>query len=276
MKTRKPAVAGRFYPGTKGKIIKQLNEVLEQEQDKIDYSLSKLDIIGGIVPHAGYMFSAYQAVHFFEILKQSKQKFDTFIIINPNHTSYGAEISIDSNDFWETPMGNVKIDSDFRTLTNFTISSDAHQFEHSGEVQIPMLQHFLDYEFQILPITMSVQNIENAKFIAKTILNVNQQLGKKICILASSDFSHFVEPEEGKKLDRFVINEILKLNSLGVQKEVMEKNISICGYGPIMTLIEYAKLVSDSPKVKELKVGNSGEIIPSNEVVDYVSMVIYQ
>ena len=276
MNIRKPAVAGRFYPGTKEKIIKQLNEVLKHEQDKIDYSLSSTHIIGGIVPHAGYMFSAYQAVHFYEILNQSEHKFDTFIIINPNHTGYGENISVDSHDFWETPMGNVKIDSEFRALTNFTISSEAHQFEHSGEVQIPMLQHFLDYDFQILPITMSVQNTENAKIIAKTILNVNQQLGGKICILASSDFSHFVEPEEGKRIDRFVIDEILELNAPGVQKEVKEKNISVCGYGPIMTLIEYAKLISDSPKIKVLKVGNSGDIIPSNEVVDYVSMLFYQ
>ena len=275
MNIRKPAVAGRFYPGTKNEIIKQLNKILKQEQDKIDYSLSKNNIIGGIVPHAGYMFSAYQAVHFFEILKQSKHEFDTFIIINPNHTGYGKDISVDSHDFWETPMGNVKIDSEFRALTNFTISSEAHQFEHSGEVQIPMLQHFLDSDFQILPITMSVQNIENAKIIAKTILNVNQELEKKICILASSDFSHFVEPEEGKRIDRFVIDEILKLNPYGVQEEVKGKNISVCGYGPIMTLIEYAKLISDSPKVTELKIGNSGEIIPSNEVVDYVSMIFY-
>ncbi len=276
MKIRKPAVAGRFYPATKDEIHKQLNEVLEKEHSTIDYLLSKLDIIGGIVPHAGYMFSAYQAVHFYEILNQSKQNFDTFIIINPNHSGYGAEISIDSNDFWETPMGNVKIDSDFRALTNFTISSEAHQYEHSGEVQIPMLQHFLNYKFQILPITMSVQNIENAKIIAKTILRVNQQLGKKICLLASSDFSHFVEPEEGRRLDRLVLNEILNLNASGVQKEVKGKNISVCGYGAIMTLIEYAKLVTKKPRVKELKVGNSGEIIPSNEVVDYVSMIFYQ
>ena len=276
MNIRKPSVAGRFYPETKNEIIKQLNEVLKQEQDRIDFSLNKTNIIGGIVPHAGYMFSAYQAVHFYEILKQSKYKFDTFIILNPNHTGYGENISVDSHDFWETPMGNVKIDSEFRALTNFTISSVAHQFEHSGEVQIPMLQHFIDYEFQILPITMSVQNIENANIIAKTILNVNQQLEKKICILASSDFSHFVKPEEGKKLDRFVIDEILKLNASGVQKEVKEKNISVCGYGPIMTLIEYAKLVSDSPKVKVLKIGNSGDVIPSNEVVDYVSMLFSQ
>jgi AmmeMemoRadiSam system protein B len=273
MKTRKPAVAGRFYPGRKSEIEKLLNETLIKEKDNIDYSHRNTNIIGGIVPHAGYMFSAYEAVHFFEILKLSKQQFDTFVIINPNHTGYGEEISIDSHDAWETPLGRVMIDIGFRKLAGFPVSPEAQKFEHSGEVQLPMLQHFLDYEFDILPITMSVQNVENARFIAKTIYQVNQESGKNICIIASSDFSHFVEPGEGKRLDRFVIEEILELNAPGVQKEVKEKNISVCGYGPIMTLIEYANLVSGSPKASVLKIGNSGEVVPSNEVVDYVSMV---
>ena len=276
MKTRKPAVAGRFYPGTKHEIEKLLNEVLNKEKRIMDYPTGKTDIIGAIVPHAGYMFSAYQAVHFFEILKHSKQQFDTFIIINPNHTGYGEEISIDSHDAWETPFGNVLIDNDFRKLSGLAISSKAHEFEHSGEVQLPMLQYFLDYEFKILPISISAQNIGNAGLIAKAIYKANQHLKKRICILASSDFSHFVKPTEGKKLDRFVIDEILKLNALGVQREVLEKNISVCGYGPIMTLVEYSKLVSPSPKAKILKTGDSGEVIPSNEVVDYISMLFYQ
>ena len=273
MKTRKAAVAGRFYPGTKSEIEKNLSEILVKEKDNIDYSLSKKKIIGSIVPHAAYMFSAYQAVHFYEILKNSNQQFDTFIITNPNHTGYGEDISIDSHDAWETPLGKVMIDTDFKRQMPFTVSPDAQKFEHSGEVQLPMLQYFLDYEFKILPITMSVQNIENAEFIANTIHRANQKLRKNICIIASSDFSHFVEPLAGKKLDRYVIDEILKLNTKGVQKEVRENSISVCGYGPIMTLMEYSKLVSPSPIARVMKIGNSGEIIPSNEVVDYVSMI---
>ncbi len=273
MKTRKPVVAGKFYPRIKAGIEKLLDEILYKEKNDIQYLLGENNIIGGIVPHAGYMFSAYQAVHFYEILRNSNQQFDTFIIINPNHTGHGEYISIDSNDIWETPLGNVKIDDDFRALAQFPISPDAQEFEHSAEVQLPMLQHFLDYEFQILPITMSVQDIGNAKLIANTIYEVNQQLRKNVCLIASSDFSHFVEPNEGRRLDRFVIDEILKLNSRGVQKEVEEKNISVCGYGPIMALMEYSKLISNTPKVKVLKTGNSGEVVPSNEVVDYVGLI---
>jgi len=123
---------------------------------------------------------------------------------------------------------------------------------------------------------MSRQDNQNAKIIAASIFNANKILKKKICIIASSDFSHFVEPDEGKKLDSFVIDAILNLDTESVYYEVRNKNITVCGYGPIMTLIEYSKLVTENPVAKILKIGNSGEVIPSDEVVDYVSVLIYE
>ncbi len=275
MKVRLPAVAGRFYPGTATEIRSTLGQILLHEKRNINYSLSEKKIIGGISPHAGYMFSAYQAVHLFEIIGKSEQQFDTFFIINPSHTGYGAEISIDENEAWETPLGLVPVDIFFQEKLGFPVSSLAHQHEHSGEVMVPMLQYFLDYEFSILPVAISNQSVNNATLIANRIFEINKVLKKNICIIASSDFSHYVHPDEGRRLDSFVTNEILKLNPVGVYREIKEKNISACGFGPIMTLIEYSKLVAENPKAEILKIGHSGEVIPSDEVVDYISMILY-
>jgi AmmeMemoRadiSam system protein B len=276
MKIRQAAVAGTFYPGNRAAIHRLLGEIFDKESNNIDLSLSAKKIIGGVVPHAGYMYSGYQAIHFFEILKHSDQRFDTFFIINPNHTGYGANIALDENDLWETPLGKTEVDKGFYRYLNFTESSSAHKFEHSGEVMLPLLQQFVSYPFKIVPITMSRQDIQHAKIIATSIHNANKILKKKICIIASSDFSHFVEPDQGKKLDQFVIDAILNLDSDTIYSEVRNRHISVCGYGPIMTLIEYAKLVSQTPEVKILKIGNSGEIIPSDEVVDYVSLLVHE
>jgi AmmeMemoRadiSam system protein B len=275
MKTRRPAVAGRFYPGNASEIRHQLSHILDRERPLIEMALAEKEIIGAVVPHAGYMFSGYQAIHFFEILKRSKQQFDTFFIINPNHTGYGEEISLDENDLWETPLGKVEIDYDFYDLLDFAESEAAHKFEHSGEVMVPMLQNSLDYDFRIVPITLSHQNLENARVIAKAIHRANALLKKKICVIASSDFSHFVEPDEGKKLDRPVIEEILNMNPEGVYREVRESNLSVCGFGPIMALMEYADMVAHKPRARILRKGHSGEIMPSDEVVDYVSILFY-
>lgn len=275
MKIRKPAVAGRFYPGSPEKIARQLTQIVEKERTFMDATLVGKKIIGAVLPHAGYMYSAYQAVHFFELLRQSNETYDTFFIIHPNHSGNGPEIALDNNDLWATPLGQVRIDKDFYNELGIPESEAAHRYEHSGEVLLPMLQYFLDYSFSIVPIALLKQTPQNASFIAKSIIDINKSLKKRICILASSDFSHFVEAEDGKKDDQYVLDEILKLNSEGIFQEVRNRNISVCGYGPIMTLVEYALLLSEKPEMSILKRGHSGEIVPSTEVVDYISILFY-
>lgn len=275
MHTRKAAFAGRFYPDNKFELDKMLHQILFEEKPHINLSLSEKEIIGAVVPHAGYMFSAYQAIHFFKILSQSQKQFDTFIIINPNHTGYGKAISLDENDFWDSPYGIAEIDKELYELLSLPELSEAHKHEHSGEVMLPILQYFIKYPFKIAPITILNQSHENAEILANKIYNANKILNKKICVIASSDFSHFVHPDKGKQLDKLVIDEILELNASGVDEQVKRNNISVCGYGPIMTLIEYSKLIANNPKAEILKIGHSGEIIPSDEVVDYVSMLFF-
>ncbi len=276
MKTRKPAVAGQFYPDDKNELIDLLNSIYEKEKSRIDTDLSEKKIIGGVVPHAGYIYSGYEAIHFFEIIKNSKQKYDTIFIINPNHSGYGAEIALDDNDYWETPLGKVELDKDFLNACNLPVSGVAHKYEHSGEVMLPFLQYTLDYTYKIVPVTISKQNYENAKKVANAIYDANKILNKKILLIASSDFSHYVEPKIGEKLDNFVLEEILSLNSPGIYKAIVEKNISVCGYGPIMALVEYTRLISPDSEAKILRKGHSGEIMPSDEVVDYVSILFFK
>ncbi len=273
MKVRKSVVAGKFYPASKDSLIEQIESIREKELAKINLDLKHHHIIGGVVPHAGYMFSAYQAVHFFEIIRQSDQQFDTIVIINPNHTGFGHEMAFDLNDAWETPLGQVLLDVEFGEQIGISVSDIEQKSEHSGEVMVPLLQYFLDYNFKIVPITLSNQTYKNAKFLAERLKECAKLLNRKILIIASSDFSHFLSPEEGKEKDAFVLENIITLDSQAIQKVVHKKNISVCGYGPIMTLIEYSKLISTNPKVDILKIGHSGEVIPSHEVVDYVSIL---
>jgi len=275
MKTRKSAVAGRLYPADKEALIDQIEYIRKKERPNININLNSNQRMGEIVPHAGYMFSAYQAVHFFEIVKQCNQKFDTVVIINPNHTGLGHEIAFDDNDAWETPLGEVYLDIEFGQSLGIEFSEIEQKQEHSGEVMVPFLQHFLNYEFKIAPITLSNQTYKNAKLLAERLVESASVLNRRLLLIASSDFSHFLSPEEGKEKDAYVLENIITLDSEAIEKVVRKKNISVCGYGPIMTLIEYSKLVSSNPKVDILRAGHSGEIIPSHDVVDYISILLY-
>jgi len=276
MNIRYPSVAGSFYPGTAQALTDMLDKLYRSEEKKIDTSLAGKDIIGGVVPHAGYVYSGYEAVHFFEIIKRSGKQYETILIINPNHTGYGAYVEADSSDLWETPLGSVELDSEFIGLLGLPVSDLAQRREHSAEVELPFLQHWLDYPFKIVPVCILRQDPRTAGEVAGKIHSANQKLKRRILIIASSDFSHYVEPQLGARKDDMVLKQVRNLDPDRLYETVRENNISVCGYGPIMTLIGYAKLAAREPKTTILARGNSGKTHPSNSVVDYVSILFYE
>lgn len=274
--TRKPAVAGMFYPLNKNELIDLIETIDKEEKPRFDKSISRYNIIGGIVPHAGYMYSGYQAVHFFKVLQYSQQEIDTMVILNPNHRGIGPGIAIDGNTSWETPLGQAEIDENFCRELNIPVSSNAHEKEHSGEVMVPLLQYYLDDSIKIAPVSMLDQSYETAASLARNINIAAAETGKKIIIIASNDFSHFVDPNEGYRLDNLAYEKIEKLDAKGVYETVKKNNISICGYGPVMALIEYSRLKHPGAKTKILHRGNSGDVSPSKSVVNYITSLFYE
>ncbi len=276
MTVRKSSVAGSFYPESPDEIIKMFEEALQEEKKNIKTELKNKNIVGGVSPHAGYMYCVREAVHLFEILREKGEKYDTVVIVNPNHTGYGEAVSVDSNESWETPFGGIEVDTELGAELSFPKEPMAQRFEHSGEVMLPYLYYFLKSSFKILPICMMRQDLQTAVKIAEKVKDASEKLKRKILLLISSDFTHFQTPEKGAKLDSYAIESLLKMDSSEFQDRVLEKDISICGMGPIMVLLEYSKMTLKNPKLEILKRGHSGEVYPSDEVVDYVSIVVYE
>jgi MEMO1 family protein len=273
---RKPAVAGQFYPAEASEISALLKKITQAEDEKINKSLAKKKIIGAVLPHAGYVYSAYQAVHFFEILRLSKQTFDTVVIVNPNHTGKGKEIGIDPSDIWETPLGDVPIDKEFAENCGLPFSKDAHEFEHSAEVMLPMFKHFTDFNLKILPVSLGNQNFLNAKAIARNIYNAGKLQNKKILFIASTDFSHHVPQADAEKNDKTALKQVLKKDAAGLIKTVKKMGITMCGYGPTASLIEFSNYINIKSKAELLRYGHSGEVSPSETVVGYASVLFYE
>lgn len=270
---RKPAVAGTFYPANKDELLQLIKRVDSSVKTSNSINLSTNQVIGGVLPHAGYIYSAHHAIPFFQAIYNSAQEIDTVIILNPNHRGTGPSVALDKHSHWETPLGYKAVDTDFYKILNLPISSEAHQEEHSGEVMIPLIQYYLNENTKILPISIKNQTYEMALSLSKKIAYAIGKLGKKVVVIASSDFSHFESPSEGYRLDNMVLDKILKMDAKGVYQTITKNEISVCGYGPIITLMELAKLLCPSYKTKQISRGHSGEVSPSLSVVNYLSII---
>lgn len=278
---RRPVVAGTFYEADprslKDQIEKaylhpigpgKLPEITEKKLRKI---------LGLIVPHAGYMYSGPVAAHgYYELARDGKP--DVFIILGPNHTGLGSPIATMINDYWSTPLGKAYVDSALakeivRMSEVVDIDKSAHRYEHSIEVQLPFIQ-YLYGDVTFVPISMMWQTPEIAKKIAYAIYESSKKLKKDIIVIASTDFNHYEPHKVTVKKDLMAIDAILKTDSELLFKTLEANNISMCGPGPAMVLIEYSKLINNSVIAKLLKHATSGDITGDRSaVVGYASIV---
>ena len=115
---------------------------------------------------------------------------------------------------------------------------------------------------------MLMQDYKSASEVGQAIKETIA--GKDVVVIASTDFSHYVSPTKADKDDMLAIQQILDLNAKGLGETVRNNRISMCGYGPVMAMLE---AVSGS-KAELLKYATSGDIRPMPEVVGYGSVVV--
>jgi AmmeMemoRadiSam system protein B len=276
MSTRKATVEGRFYPSTKSRIFDQIREI-EKSGRYPEPDISPRTVYGAVLPHAGHIYSGYQTIPFFQLIKRHRLYPDTFVIIHPNHSGYGAPLALDDAEFWSNSIGEVPIDLEFARAMDIPFDHRAHAREHSAEVIVPFIQYFCEeLPFSIVPVCMLDQSYKSASAVASSVIRAAKKTNRRIMVLASCDFSHYLPPAEGKKYDQLVLDQILERNAPGVEQAVARNRLSICGYGPIMSLMEYARSKTPGYRIDILARGHSGEIAPSMEVVDYISLMAYK
>lgn len=260
---RRPVVAGMFYPFGRDSLERTLSKLFE--------GVKKGDFACVVSPHAGYEYSGKTAAHAISSLRPAR----SFVILGPNHNMMGSEFSVAGANEWETPTGRIGVDlglaKEIKKCSVIREDELAHVHEHSIEVQLPFLQHRFK-SFAFVPI--SIANLDYAdeflrrcetlgKHIAKTIK------GKKIDVIASSDFSHYLPAKLAKEKDQKAIEKIQKLDPKGFFRTLEEIDASVCGYGPIAVLMYTARELG-LKRAEVINQTNSGETTG-----DYSAVVSY-
>lgn len=278
---RHAIVSGQFYLGNSLELQKQIDKFFSSLEVA---SLKQRNIKLAIVPHAGYTFSGKCASFVYKLLKG--MEFDTFILLGTNHSGLGTGFSLSIEDF-DTPLGVVE--SDIEIIENIItrakeekldleVDESSHKYEHSLEVQLPFLQT-VQKKFKIIAILVKETKITEIEKFAKII--VEMMAGRKVFVLASSDFTHYGSSynflpfydnvrENLYNLDKDIINTILKLDT----RSFLDKagRSTVCGSSSIACIIEIAKNLK--LKAEKLCYYTSGDVLDEwDSAVGYASIV---
>jgi AmmeMemoRadiSam system protein B len=270
---RRSAVAGSFYPGNPQILKTTITGYLEEAKD---HGLK--NIKGLVSPHAGYVYSGQVAASSFK--QVMNRDYESIFVIAPSHSEYFDFNSVFAGSAYETPMGNVKIDTErCLRLSNspgysdyIKISGLGHRGEHSLEVQLPFLQTIFE-KFKIVPVVMGSQNRINIESLGNAIGELFSS--ENILIIASTDLSHYHPYDVASDLDKQVENSIKNFDPQSFTDAVTSDSLEMCGGGPVAaTMIASKMLGADSAEI--LCYRNSGDVSGDiSAVVGYLSCAFY-
>jgi AmmeMemoRadiSam system protein B len=208
MSTRKTSVAGQFYPATAEEIesmFDHYNKILDEHLEDAKLLQQKPRAI--IVPHAGYVYSAFTANIAFRLLQNSHAKH--IVVIGPSHRIYLKGSSISDYDRYETPFGSLPIDrklvDELKEKFGLYFMPEAHH-EHSTEVQMPFVKNY-DQEASVVEVVYGDEDPNRLADIINYLLE-----DPETAVVISTDLSHYYDIEKANRLDNICLDAVQQLN----------------------------------------------------------------
>ena len=248
---RSPAVAGQFYSGSRAALERAVDECAAGYVPPEDLGV----LLGGVVPHAGWVFSGPTAAKVFATLAKKAEP-ETFVLLGAVHHWGVRAAAVFPDGAWATPLGDIPVDASLAFAVKeagrglIEASKQAHEAEHSIEVQVPFIQ-VLCPKASIVPI--AVPPGPDAAGIGDIVASAVREHDRKTVVVASTDLTHYGmgygTPDRGllskamgwmRDNDRRMIRAIESLDAEAIVPEA-ERRQNACGAGAVAAAVAAAR-----------------------------------
>ncbi len=268
---RSAAVAGKFYPGSETELRTMVEGMLDAVGAEPEHAY------GGIVPHAGLMYSGACAAHVFKRIIVPP----VVVIVAPNHTGRsrhpGGAAAWDRGAF-DIPVGRMAVADEFLSRLEAEtplVAHDpaAHSFEHSVEVELPFLAH-LAPETTIAPLVLAWDDWRRCRELAEALVSTVSEWPHEVLLLASSDMTHFESARAATAKDRGALQAIERLDGEDLLSYCDREHVSMCGRAPSAVVLEASRLLG-ATRAEVVDYRHSGMVTGDDrDVVAYAGVVI--
>ena len=266
MAIRQPAVAGLFYPSRPEKLDRDVRKFLGAGEES--------PAVGGVVPHAGYVYSGPVAGAVYARVTLPRRA----IVLCPNHTGLGAPAALDPSDAWRTPLGDVPLarrlaDRLLALAPTLEEDAEAHRREHSLEVQLPFLQ-VRRPDVEIVPVSLGEASLPLCREVGEALATLVREEEDPPVVFASSDMNHYESREVGRAKDDLALARVEAIDAEGLFHTVLARSISMCGFLPATALLFAARALGASRAEVAARRDSGDETGDESSVVGYAGVVI--
>ena len=281
MARRRADFAGTWYPAGASDCEKMISEFIRSAAP----CPAATERIGGILPHAGWVYSGAIACNVIKCLSEGASPETVILFGRHLHPSSGNYLMKEGS--WATPFGDLEIDEDLGESLSGEFSfrietANRYEQDNTVELQLPFVKYFFP-ETRILPLGVP-PNTASLR-IGEKVVELAGSLGRKIKVLGSTDLTHYGlnygftpkgvgETAVGwvkEENDRRLVDLIVGMNAEGVIQEAL-RNHNACCSGAVATAIAAAKRLG-SRKAEKLVYSTSYDVRPDHSFVGYVGVV---
>lgn len=234
------------------------------KQNIVEVTIKSSSVAGGIVPH--HLLAGKMIAEFFQALSIDNP--EIVVVIAPNHRRIGVSGLHTSIQSWATAFGVLEADSELTGKLIKTLNASQNtalmEEEHSISSLVPYIKYYLP-QAKIVPVLLHGNYTAKESQKLGDLLSETLSDNPRAAIIASVDFSHYLDVDTADKMDEITLAAI---KSGDIPSISIMGNDNLDSPPSIMTLLSAMEEMGTSvPEV--LSHGNSSDITGSG--ADYTT-----
>jgi AmmeMemoRadiSam system protein B len=130
-------------------------------------------------------------------------------------------------------------------------------------------------DFRFVPIALGTVQFSALAELGQAVAEVVAAQDEEILVVASSDMNHYEDDKLTRVKDRKALDKVLALDPRGLYDTVRREGITMCGFGPAVTMLTAARQLG-ATRAELVRYATSGDITGDrDEVVGYAGVVVY-
>ncbi len=184
-----------WYPSSKGACLAALGDFEDYYAGMDPPAAPSGGWLGGVVPHAGWVFSGRLAFRVFQVLAAREGEVGTIVLFG-GHLGPHAKGWILTEGTWQTPLGEIWTNSDLAMALAqhcdsrfFTaIGPGDYEPDNTIELQLPFVRHFFPGASVVV---VTVPATQEARLIGKLAATLSGSISLDTLFVGSTDLTHY-------------------------------------------------------------------------------------
>ncbi|KAH3758844.1 AmmeMemoRadiSam system protein B [Pelomyxa schiedti] len=264
--------AGRWFPAAESQLRSAVDRYLAAASP-ISEQVLATPVLGVVSPHAGYEYSGKVSGYSFRALRESAVRHgepNYVVIVGFSHSGSFPGAAIMPGTEFVSPIGTSPLANDVAekmclNRPKLKMNYGPHHGEHSAENQIPFVQAIFPHA-RLVVVLLGDHAAATINQLVDALVELRTtSFGGPFVVVSSSDMLHDADYDKVVSTDHHTLELVTRLDDAALASTWNYSHQILCGIGPVLVLVKFAKACGPSMRAHTLHYRNCGDDFPESK-----------